>query len=566
MNRFFKRNAQKKAEKPDCTALTPKNYELKINSQDILRLNEDDGFEVEYEILQFSAPDWSENSIIRSEIQNSLRVIETRISTTEARIDHLNQEIDRLTNHADYLDYTIAVASGVLSGIIDAVFVGESDFKNSKAWSNRTVNDFIMKTAKRHGFEGERLNRAIASLEKHTVVQDNVWKGKGFSSAKTHHLDDLAHHPSLLGLISSIIAQFFRTGIFVSKDGKWNLVSIETDPSEMIMTWAPIVISGLTLWLVNIAEDHNENTINDDIPAPLKKVVKALAAAPAVISILKCVDNWALHLVSDMGGSSGSASADHDGMGIPGIVLSLLKEISSLPVLKDTGMPQAINNAYTKSKLDLRGELAYAHIATKQMIPVAINEMLVRGLYFVRRLLEEWKNKRNFASVEWERTIPFGNRTIARMMTISTGTLMATDIADAALHGIKDTGGIGPAFFASFALRVNFVGVGRFVIALGTDIGMGIKRQRLENEQISIYIEYVHLANAKMFYKQADMWLSIKETDLAIQDAYHEMILFASYFVNSMRDNELSWVSIQNDLLQLGKNNPGIMDEILEEL
>ncbi len=41
---------------------------------------------------------------------------------------------------------------------------------------------------------------------------------------------------------------------------------------------------------------------------------------------------WAMHLVSDMAGSSSNPGK---GTGIPGVVLSLLKELSSLPVFQD---------------------------------------------------------------------------------------------------------------------------------------------------------------------------------------------------------------------------------------
>ena len=46
-------------------------------------------------------------------------------------IDHLNtelarvnQELERYTNHADKADYALAVASGVLSGLVDSLFIG----------------------------------------------------------------------------------------------------------------------------------------------------------------------------------------------------------------------------------------------------------------------------------------------------------------------------------------------------------------------------------------------------------------------------------------------------------
>ena len=41
---------------------------------------------------------------------------------------------------------------------------------------------------------------------------------------------------------------------------------------------------------------------------------------------------WAGHMISDMAGSNQSAGA---GTGIPGHILSFLKEVSALPIMKD---------------------------------------------------------------------------------------------------------------------------------------------------------------------------------------------------------------------------------------
>ena len=94
-------------------------------------------------------------------IYQEMSDIEKRLATIEERVDELNVDIDRLTNHADGLDYTIAVASGIMTGLIDSFFVGEFDFKSAKAKSNKAINDFIMKFAKSKGYSGDRLNGAI---------------------------------------------------------------------------------------------------------------------------------------------------------------------------------------------------------------------------------------------------------------------------------------------------------------------------------------------------------------------------------------------------------------------
>ena len=63
------------------------------------------------------------------------------------------------------------------------------------------------------------------------------------------------------------------------------------------------------------------------------------------MEIIKCADNWFGHLVSDMGGSKNSAG---HGMGIPGVLLSLLQEVSSLPGLKDSKLPGIVNYLYVR--------------------------------------------------------------------------------------------------------------------------------------------------------------------------------------------------------------------------
>ena len=89
----------------------------------------------------------------------------------------------------------------------------------------------------------------------------------------------------------------------------------------------------------------------------------------------------------------GSKNTPGEGMGIPGLFLSLLKEISSIPGVNKTALPKLVNDWYKNDKFDMRKETACINVATqtfnniaKQMLPVLINEILVRGFYFVRRI------------------------------------------------------------------------------------------------------------------------------------------------------------------------------------
>lgn len=64
-----------------------------------------DGFQVEYEVEQAF-----------------INEIDSKIDECQTKLDDLNKKIDQYTNHADRLDYEIAVASGIICGLIDSFF------------------------------------------------------------------------------------------------------------------------------------------------------------------------------------------------------------------------------------------------------------------------------------------------------------------------------------------------------------------------------------------------------------------------------------------------------------
>ena len=69
---------------------------------------------------------WSKDrrKAIEVEIITPANEVDARLDEIESQIADLDISIDKLTNHADKLDYTVAVASGILTGFLD-VFLGE---------------------------------------------------------------------------------------------------------------------------------------------------------------------------------------------------------------------------------------------------------------------------------------------------------------------------------------------------------------------------------------------------------------------------------------------------------
>lgn len=410
-------------------------------------------------------------------------------------------EIERLTNHADGLDYAIAVSSGVIAGLIDSFFVGKWDFKSAKAISNREVNEKVIDFAKQNGLsewakkrgkDADRLDSAIQFLEeKYKLPGDGGYKA--FKSAgvtdSTHHLDDYCHHPTIIGLFSCIIVQFSGNATY--------------HPSR-----------GLAIKNVPVQVNQYSKFASESIPG---KVFAGIINW--FFNIAQIAQNQKGHFFSDMAGSSTSVGKGNEGAGLPGTFLSTAKELASLPCFKDTNFAENLRKAYqngigsgksqldlgafnslfegASSKFDLRTEMAIGHELKRQAIPVIINEMVVRAAYFVRRFIQQMKEKKSILDLEWKHLLPVNNRTIVRMLTISTGTLTAIDLADAAVRATIDTKGAAPAFLPCFILRVNFVGIGRTTIAIGSDVVMGIRKGRMELAMASAEVAATAVSEVK---------------------------------------------------------------------
>lgn len=505
-----------------------------------------DDFEVEFDILPFKST-YKESDERRIDIQHKISDLDEQIEQKQNEINAINQEIEKLSNHADALDYTIAVASGILCGLIDSFFVGEFSFEQGQEWGKEKVDNLVKATAKRQGYEGDDLAGAVRYMENYGAPSDSVTAT--FGGGRQHHLRDFAHHPTPIGLIFSMITQFTCSAYGTDTAGNFQVVPI-TD----------------------------KTFIGEELP---QKITFGFIF-------------WIFHMVSDMAGSSGSVANGSAGTGLPGPLVSLLKEFSSLPIFNNTNdagnkefsiwISKLFNGTLfaeydvdgkiipdTVKPFDLRAEIGILEELGRQAIPIIINECVVRGFYFIRRLYKELKEKQistitDLKKINLKNTLPFKNRTIIRMLTISTGTFCAIDMIDASIRGAIKSGGNPAAFAGNFFLHVNFIGVGRFAIAVFSDVKMEFQRNKKRDERIMLVNEQLHLCNAKVFYKQADMWISAENAIIAIDEAYKASEVCINYFVKTFIDIENDLNKIEEKIDDVEKNNPGLIDEMQDIL
>lgn len=502
--------------------------------------------DVEFEII--SPVDFVDTrAYLKQQIRDNLDNIESQIQRNQQIIDSLNSEIDRLTNHADGVDYAVAVASGILCGLIDSFFVGEFSLDRGIEWGSDKTNNFVKWIAEKQGYSGDTLDGATSYLEKKFPFSgDSVTHQMG--GGAHHHFRDFSHHASPIGLIFSLITQFSGNVYGIDARGGWVCAKVE-----------------------------DQNLIGKDLH---RKIILGVV-------------QWFFHIVSDMAGSSGSQRKEEIGTGLPGPLLSLMIFISSMPFFNHEGnadsfakwLSHLFNGTLladrtadgkvdrdTLRKFDLRAEIGVLYELGRQAIPVIINEAIVRTFYFVRRLHMEFKEKEISSfddfihKIDWKKTLPANNRTITRMLTISTGTFVAVDLADAAIRSGLKSGGEPTTFLTNMVLSVNFVGVGRFAIAVYSDLKMGYQRQQLRKERWYRISDQIYWHQAKIFYKQGEMWIAASEASEAIQEMENTAIKSISHFCQCLNDISDDMVEIGKLKSDIDKHNPFLLEDLSKTL
>lgn len=413
-------------------------------------------------------------------------------------IDHLNtelarvnQELERYTNHADKADYALAVTSGVLAGLVDSLFVGEFSLEYANQWGNQQAEKLVLKVAKYQGYSGTDLGQAIKHLEdQFPIAADKATAA--FGGGLQHHLRDFSHHPTPLGLVCSILTQFTGNVYGTDVAGAFQCVPLNKD--------------GL-------------NLVGKSFPE----------------KIMFGAVNWFFHMFSDVAGSSGSVMKGSFGTGLPGPLVSLLKEFSSTRLFKKQDAKgckefsvyisklfngtllgeRDSNGNLIPLKFDLRTEMGVAMQVGKQTIPVIINECIVRSFFLLRRLLQELSRDdiqdwSDVHKINWKAIIPFRNRTVDRMLTIASMTFTVADTADAAIHAAIESGGNWVLFSGRFVTRFNYVGAGRAALSIVREVSNEKKEAQLIHEKmiLSETKAALFLKQLQEFKEQLDMKVS----------------------------------------------------------
>lgn len=378
-----------------------------------------------------------------SSITSALTEAENDFFEIEEKITEGTETIQKLTPECDKTDYILAATSGAICGVIDIFLVGkpgESPIGDiTDKWFEERTKDF----AKLCGFKGDdtSLSSVIRFLEKKFKVPYDQSVGGGIFrelinlTPDNHHFKSLGHNPTILGLFFSILNQFTNTSSFVANG---ELITLS----------------------------------NSDGKCELK--------GRNIPSKLFCgFANWFGHIISDMSGSSTSKGR---GMGIPSPLWSWTNDI--IAIKRKLNIPVSeFDKSINELALRMFKEGYDARFQTAQAIPVFVNEMLVRLIYSIRRLMryfQDTKKEDRSLKLLWKSCEPFSNATVKRMLTVAHGTFCLIDAGDAVVRGFA-TGG-GSFDVVEFCMRINIIGVGRFAISLYGEADRVRKKKTAQEE------------------------------------------------------------------------------------
>lgn len=375
-----------------------------------------------------------------------------------------------MKNKLDKWDTAISVSSAIVTAACDFFFVEDIDLKKAHEWGVEKADEFVMNVSKKCGYKGDDISGAIKHLEdKYHMAGDELTNEFGGGTA--HHLRDFSHHPSPIGLAFSILTQI--TGKCYGTDTRGAFVCF-------------------------------------DVPNWQEK--------DFVSGIYMGVISWGMHLISDMAGSSGTRKGSGEGTGLPGIIMSLLKEVSSIPGIRsiagvtDKNTPNKESNYNfsvicskmfngtlfaehgsdekivkgTQIPFDLRTEIGIVNesINNKQYLPVMFNNIIVAAGYSIRRFVKqiEFNNCKTFEDLEKidiKICLPYRKNDVFRhMKMIGAVTFSGIDITSSGIKAAMKNKNNRQGFALDFVQGINYWGLGDLALSTNLEVLSAVEKMK----------------------------------------------------------------------------------------
>lgn len=359
--------------------------------------------------------------------------------------EFVDAEFEASVSEKDHSYYTVAVASGVLTGVFSQLKLSEGILKKINEWKDKDWDKYILLAAQMAGYKKSDLKAAKSFLKDRFVPFIDEELRREYQEGLDKWINAISSHPSVAGLVFSAFTQFSGEKYWLGEEG------IEKEPVPEYYAIGrnaeEKIVYGLLYWIFNLSIDVALSKIplleEMKIPKEVSKLLKELFRQPFFEKIPKDYkDAEQIYSVWIKQIFENSECKDEDG------------EVQTFDLHE---MIESLSNR-----------------AFSESTPVIINECIVRSFYFLKKLIAEVKEKEikslnDLKMVDPSHVLPFNNRLISRMILISSGCFVGVNVAGATLMAIAK-GKKGKEEFAEALLaEVCIAGVGRFLFACIAD-------------------------------------------------------------------------------------------------
>lgn len=359
--------------------------------------------------------------------------------------EFIDADFDDAVSKKDYSYYAVAVASGILTGVLSQIKPSEESFSKIQEWKNKDWDQYIVIAAKLAGYNKSDLKGAISFIKDRFVpyVKDNL--NKEVQDSIDEWLKLLSNHPSLAGLVFSIFTQFSEERYSFDEKGlKRDKIP---DYYAIGRNYVEKIVYGLLYWLFSLSINVaiSKRTLLEDIKIPtqvlflLKELYKLPVFRHLPHNYLEAEEYFSKWIV---------------------------KIFENSQFTDEEGNRKAFD---LQDAIDTLGSRVF-----ETNTPVIINECIVRTFYLVKKLIVEVEEKDiksfdDLEKIEIEKIIPFNNRLISRMVLVSSGCFMGINVAGATVKAIMNDKKENEKFSDVLMTEINFAGIGRFVFACIAD-------------------------------------------------------------------------------------------------
>lgn len=359
--------------------------------------------------------------------------------------EFVEAEFDDSIDDKNFSYYLIAAASGIITEKLSQLKLSKENLDKINEWDEKYWKKIIIAASKVAGYKKSDYMGAVEFLKDRFVSFFDAEIENEIKEGFNNWLKYLSNHPSLAGLVFSVLTQFSGKKYSFGKEG----LEKENVPEYYAIGRNPLekMVYGILYWIFNLSVDKVSSN---------RMIIEDMKIPKVIISLLKEFIKFINY------------------KNIPLEYKDIEKKFSSW--LKKTFEKSDYEDEDGNiEKFDLNKIMdAFNYTNINKNIPVIVNECIVRAFYFIKKLTVEIKEKNirsisGLNKVSIENILPFNNRLISRMILISSGCFVGTNIAGIVVKELITNKRHNRVFLKTLFAEVNIEGVGRFIFACVAD-------------------------------------------------------------------------------------------------